>query len=356
MAYLSNTSVNGDLGVSGLTSVGSAGLKFTSGIINIFGSSNSGGTGNKSISIGSNAAATGENGIAIGYNAYSSKLNSIAIGSHSDSSSRVTASETCSIAIGSYNTKAAGSYSIALGYGSQTSATETVAIGDTAITSGENSIAIGYGAKATEYCSVAIGRAATSVAASTMVLGNSSYTSTIRLLSSSGTVVTSDARDKINIEPLKDSLGFINSLRPVTYNLNDRTSYAINDDEIDKENDEYKKYLIEKNNFNLEIPYYNKEEYKNGTKAHERNLVGLVAQDVVDSVLEYYGSEDYVNLVNRDSYNSGRDINSSNDSSYDKLYMNYTSFIPILIKAIQEQEEKIKSLEDKISLLLEEKK
>ena len=55
MAYLTNTSVNGDLGVSGLTSVGSAGLKFTSGIINIFGTSNSGGTGGNSISIGNGA-------------------------------------------------------------------------------------------------------------------------------------------------------------------------------------------------------------------------------------------------------------------------------------------------------------
>lgn len=69
MAYLTNTSVNGDLGVSGLVSVGSAGLKFTSGIINIFGSSNSAGTGGNSISIGSGAAATGAKGIAIGYGA-----------------------------------------------------------------------------------------------------------------------------------------------------------------------------------------------------------------------------------------------------------------------------------------------
>ena len=52
MAYLTNTSVNGDLGVSGLVSVGSAGLKFTSNIINIFGTINSGGTGSYSISIG----------------------------------------------------------------------------------------------------------------------------------------------------------------------------------------------------------------------------------------------------------------------------------------------------------------
>ena len=69
MAYLTNTSVNGDLGVSGLVSVGSVGLKFTSGIINIFGTTNSDGTGSNSISIGSGAAATNTYGVAIGYGA-----------------------------------------------------------------------------------------------------------------------------------------------------------------------------------------------------------------------------------------------------------------------------------------------
>ena len=85
MAYLTNTSVNGDLGVSGLTSVGSAGLKFTSGIINIFGTTNSGGTGTDSISIGNGAAATGEKGIAIGYNSTTKTGTNIGAGSQNNS-------------------------------------------------------------------------------------------------------------------------------------------------------------------------------------------------------------------------------------------------------------------------------
>ena len=318
MAYLSNTSVNGDLGVSGLTSVGSAGLKFTSGIINIFGTSNSGGTGTHSISIGSQAAAT-------------------------------------------------GTYSVALGFKAQTSATETVAIGDEANTSGPNSIAIGYGAGATKDYSIAFGRSAkatntyavsigpyatNATAKSIMLGGGSSYCSAVYYKGSTNNSL-SDERDKTEIKELRSAISFINRLKPVTYRMNMRDEYEYTEEEIsnfsEEKAEEYSKYLIDKEKYGLDIPFYNKEEHLKGTKKRDRSKIGFIAQDVEKLCNEEFGSDNYVNLINRMSYND--EDGNKRPEDYDRIYMNYEGFIPLLVKAFQEQNEYIKGLEARIDFL-----
>lgn len=244
MAYLTNTSVNGDLGVSGLTSVGSAGLKFTSGIINIFGSSNSGGTGTHSISIGSYAAAT-------------------------------------------------GSYSVALGFKAQTSATETVAIGDEANTSGSNSIAIGYGAGASGDKGIAIGRSAKATTGTNIGAGNETaarlalgWGGTTRYYGqSSGTIATtSDERDKTDFKEITNALEFINKVKVYTYVSNNRTDYSTD------------------GNITYDI-----EAHERGDKKGTRRRAGVKAQEVYALLKEIYNTDNYADIVDNSNYDNPDD-------------------------------------------------
>ena len=297
MAYLTNTSVNGDLGVSGLTSVGSAGLKFTSGIINIFGTSASGGTGSNSISIGNEAAAT-------------------------------------------------GTYSVALGFKAKTSATETVAIGDEANTGGSNSIAIGYGANATKDYSIAIGRSANGPSTAYYTrIGCGSYTSTGRALllgdgrnaftwmngAGSSWQSASDKRDKINIEPIQSALDFILKLKPVTYNMNPRESYR----SIDEQTGD---------------TIFDQEGYNSGTKKAHRRFAGLLAQDAYDAMIETYNDDNYADLIDWSGYDHPEEI----EKNEDQYSIQYERYIPFLIKAIQEQNDIIKNQSEQIEFLKKE--
>ena len=308
MAYLSNTSINGDLGVSGLTSVGTAGLKFTSGIINIFGTSNSGGTGNYSISIGSSAAAT-------------------------------------------------GSYSVALGFKAQTSATETVAIGDEADTSGDYSIAIGYGAKATDSYSAAIGRGANATGSYALSLGydakaskgtnlgyrgswstngvalgwhnNSSTSYYVYCTGSSGSQwsASSDKNDKTDIEniDLDKAYQFITSIDPVTYVYNYRNEYLL-DPEKDSVN-------------------YDVNEHLKGSRKNNRRNAGVLAQDVYDLEKEIFGSDNYAAIVDYNKYDAP-DLN-----DMDRYSVRYNEFIPFLIASIKKMDGIIKEQNDRITEL-----
>lgn len=339
MAYLTNTSVNGDLGVSGLISVGNAGLKFTSDIINIFGTTYSGGTGNYSISIGDGAAATNTYGVAIGYSTKVSGGRGIAIGG-SSTDNPTTVSGYGSIAIGPYNTTATQGYAIAMGYKAQATANESIAIGDEANTSGSTSIAIGYGAKATTSYSIAIGRGAVSSTANRLTIGSTDSTTGITsiFVGSAQHYTSSDINDKADIKPILSALEFINEIEPITYVRNPRADYI---SEEDLQSEEYLKYGITR---------YNKEEHKNGTKKGTRRLLGVKAQQVLELVRKYYPDIDdnSMNLVNSELYDRIRNNEEIPEYIEDQLTVNYSGFIPLLIKSIQELNSKIETLENKL--------
>lgn len=311
MAYLSNTSVNGDLGVSGLTSVGSAGLKFTSGIINIFGSSNSGGTGTSSISIGNGAAATGSYSVALGFKAQASKTETVAIGDEANTS---------------------GSNSIAIGY-------EAEATGDS------NGVAIGFNAKSNYSNSIAIGPNTSGPSSAYYTRIGGSYGSTGRalLLGNGYTSFTwmngagsswqsaSDKRDKINIEPIQSALDFILKLKPVTYNMNPRESYR----SIDEQTGD---------------TIFDQEGYSSGTKKAHRRVAGLVAQDAYDAMIETYNDDNYADLIDWSGYDHPEEI----EKNEDQYSIQYERYIPFLIKAIQEQNDIIKNQSEQIEFLKKE--
>lgn len=312
MAYLSNTSINGDLGVSGLTSVGSAGLKFTSGIINIFGSSNSGGTGGNSISIGSQAAATGTYGVAIGYNAKASKTNGVAIGGAADANSSAIASGDHSIAIGgssdSYAINASGANSIAIG-GWRTQA------------SGTKGIAIGYGAMASTGTNIGYnGNAGTG-----LYFGVRGLTSPwLYMTSAYGQLTTSsDSRDKCDFKNISKGLEFITKLVPVTYLDNGRENYILEDGTFDEES------------------------YNKGLLKGDRRIAGFKAQDVYNALKETYNDDNYAKVVDYNKYNK----DTASDDELDKYFLTYDALIPFLVDAIKEQQKEIAILKEKISNL-----
>ena len=290
MAYLSNTSVNGDLGVSGLVSVGTAGLKFTSGIINIFGGTNSGGTGGNSISIGNGAAATNDYSIAIGDGAKATGSTGIAIGSDAKASSLD------SLAIGS-SAKAEYNYSIALGYDATTSTSNELRLG-----SGTS----GTGIKTIRACQAI-------------------------------TITASDIRDKTDITPIQSALEFINNVTPITYVRNSRLDYA-----YDKDNENYEDFS------EYDFKKYDKSEHQLGTKKGSRRIAGVKAQEVLELEKRIYGSDNYINLVYDNQYNmrnEGKDIPEGVENAYS---VNYIGFIPLLIRSIQELDSKNKLLEERI--------
>ncbi len=120
-------------------------------------------------------------------------------------------------------------------------------------------------------------------------LGNSNKRWTA-VWAANGTIQTSDARDKTNIQSIEYGLDDILKLRPVSYSWKDRP--------------------------------------ESGTK------LGLIAQELESVIPE---------VIVR--------ATPGEDSTSDRLGVYYSDLIPVLIKAIQEQEEKIIQLQEEIELL-----
>ncbi|MCB0458269.1 MAG: tail fiber domain-containing protein, partial [Flavobacteriaceae bacterium] len=81
--------------------------------------------------------------------------------------------------------------------------------------------------------------------------------------------------------------------------------------------------------------------YKSFISPNNRIRMGLIAQEVEPIIPEVVIKEDV------DIDKNGNKV--VTEGAY--LSMNYTDLIPVLIKAIQEQDEKIKKLEEKINTL-----
>ncbi len=266
-------------------------------------------------------ASGGSNSIAIGYKAKTSSNYSITIGDQSDADSNN------SISIGR-STQSQGNEGIALGRNTYVSGNSSIAFGTSAKAQTDYAIVIGNSSQAYRQNAVALGRninvqGDNSVGmganiyighSNSLVLGNntqSTKTNQLRLgniteVDLNGAVIAnvSDGRFKKEINENVNGLDFINALRPVTY-IFDSEKY---------------------NDFHKEL----------GGMASS-NIVesGFIAQEV-EEVMQ----------------NTGYDFNGlivPKNTETDNYKISYEKFVVPLVKAVQEQQEIIESLQQQIN-------
>jgi hypothetical protein len=124
--------------------------------------------------------------------------------------------------------------------------------------------------------------------------------------------VTSDGRDKTDIEDIEYGLDFINKIRPVKYKWNNRSSYKNEDGIIDES-----------------IPPFSRKE--------DKIRLGFIAQEVIQ-VENEFGNENE-NLLVADA------------EQEDSLKITETHMIPVLVKAIQELKAELESVKDELQTL-----
>jgi len=193
--------------------------------------------------------------------------------------------------VSAYNAK--GSNYVALGYEAGRRYSNASDAGDFT-----NSVYVGYdtrvgGTSGQRTNENVFGNAATGQGNNTVMLGNSSIDATNGLFCyDTGIASPSDARDKTNIENLNTGLELILALRPVKFTWNMRDYGNVGNKDI-----------------------------------------GFIAQEV-DKVQNIAGESDNIKLVN-----------TNNDDQY---WMQRDNLIPILVKAIQQQQTQIELLKERI--------
>ena len=314
---------------------------------------NSTASGDSSTALGDGATASSENSTALGYSSSASSYSSTAVGYNS------TASDMYSTALG-YNSKASGRDSTALGYYSNASGTGSMALGDlskatnissvalggASTSSALYSVALGGDSTASGNGSVALGRESTALGTGSVALGSFSTVSstdseTMQLGDTSlsalrcvvNLTVTSDKRDKTDIEDITNALAFVERLNPVTFVSNDR-EYYISDE--DKKGETFRTYGMCE---------YDRVSHAAGTKKGERRRCGLLAQEVVEAMQSVYGTDNYANVVN-DNFH---DLTNKPSDVENKYTLAYANLVPFLIGAIKELNAKIKILEGKLA-------
>lgn len=180
---------------------------------------------------------TGTSSTGIGVGVVSTGEYSIAIGETAE------ATDDATIAIG-YGANASAQLSSAIGYGAVASNTSATAIGVSAeasniassaigansVASGIESTAIGASASATHTNATAIGKSAASNGNNTFTLGNSSI-ATLRCQVTSITAL-SDRRYKKNIKKIPSVLEFIKQLKPISFRWNKKLKAKYNIEEF----------------------------------------------------------------------------------------------------------------------------
>ena len=134
-----------------------------------------------------------------------------------------------------------------------------------------------------------------------------------------GTINTSDGREKTDITPESLGLNFINQLNPVSYRWKVGQQIAKEDNKYDEEGK-----LI------------GTERYVEGTRPGQRIHHGLIAQEVKQT-LDNLGIQDFAGWVLEDK-----------DNPESTQGLRYTEFIAPLIKAVQELSQKVADLEAKL--------
>lgn len=273
-------------------------------------------------------ATTSANSFVIGQNASTTNIEGVAIGNGSAGNFR-------SVAIG-FNSASNGTESLALGFGSgaafqsvaigrtaRTLSAQSVAIGKESGVRGFRSISLGWRARVGSAISTAIGANAIANQFNSMALGTNAITTQtgqLRLgaftqFDTNGAVVVSpsDGRFKTNVKDNVGGLDFIMSLRPVTYTF------------------DYAKFDA----------FHKIEDIRANTEITE---TGFIAQEIEEAMRA--ANFDFDGLV------------APIDVSSDNYKLSYSKFVVPLTKAIQEQQQlindqnaKIKALEDKMARL-----
>lgn len=204
-------------------------------------------------------------------------------------------------------------------------ASNSIAIGNKAAARVSKSVSIGYSAGTSAPNNMSSTNI-NSVGASTwrVAIGDGTR-SLLYYTSTSQAAITSDRRDKTDIEEIVNASEFLNKLRPVTYVSNDRYDYC---------------------NFG-DITTFDEEAYNMEKNKGERRHAGLIAQEVYDALNEEYHTNNYADIVDYNRF----DPDDIDESQFDKYYMRYEALIPFLIKGFKEQQEKIQLLEDEINEL-----
>lgn len=192
---------------------------------------------------------------------------------------------------GTYQGGEGSSYGIAIGYNATTKGGVNIGAGNRA-DDHPNSICFGTGSSLKLYYSGGIGQIA----------------------------VSSDLRDKTDFISLDEkALEFINQVQTYTYVDNGRWNYSIDGDLT-----------------------YNIEEHKKETKKGNRRHAGVKAQEVYALMKNVFGDDNYASIVDNNHYDN------PDNPCFDRYFVRYESFIPFLIKSIQEQQKQIEELKTEI--------
>ena len=327
------------------TTVGyDAGKSITTGIYNTFLGTWSG-----------DAHTVGYNNVAIGNNAFGSDVSSracVAVGSsalrdmnNTDTDAYNTAvgfAAGAAITTGTHNTAIGGlaldanttaSNNTAVGYGALTAnstGASNVAIGyssGAAVTTGNVNSCLGYQAGSSITSgggNICLGRdsglsgspgGAITSASNILSLGDENIaTANIQV----DWTVASDARDKTDFTTLDLGLDFVNALTPYTYKWDKRSKYG------DKSSEGY--------DLNAQVP--------DGTHKEDWLDIGFKAQDIEAlEIAAGYTKDNSTNLV------------SSHTSDGKQMGLQYSKFVPILVKAVQEQQALITNLTERLEAL-----
>lgn len=268
----------------------------------------------------------GDLSIPIGWNAQcrSGSRRGIAIGA----SAAIAVNSVGAVALGGA-AWASSSYCIAIGFNASAQAMDSV-------------IAIGAHSRVLAPNSVALGPRAETTNANSIQLGSSSNLSSITAKVS--ITVTSDERDKADIEDLDNAMEFLRRVRAFRYKANPRDLYA---KEIDPNKSEEEYTEDEKKQVEYQRKYgfvpYDKEAHAAGAKKGSRVRVGVSAQEVQRALVDVYNDIGYANLVNDNLFDLDPDTIPEDVESH--LGVSYENFIPFLIQAVQELDRRTSILE-----------
>lgn len=280
-----------------------------------------------STAIGCGANAYGETSSSFGYFAKALGVNATAIGSGAFSEARSTALGCDAKAMDD---------STAIGLNANATANHSTAVGYLSNAKGIYSTALGYRTNCSMYAnySTALGYCASTANANSIQLGNASRLSSIT--SKVAITVTSDERDKFDVENVSEgAVEFLKRIRAVTYVFNGRELY-IDDESKLSDSDKEKK-------MKYGLCAYDKAAHSSGTKKGKRRRIGVLAQEVQQALESTFGNSSYANLVNNNLFDfNEEDVPEDVES---QLAVNYEGFIPFLIKAVQELDERIGALE-----------
>lgn len=297
--------------------------------------------GLNSVALGHNAHASGC-AVAVGFFAETADYRSVAVGPYAKALSGAGTSVgydsnavSNGVALGCA-ANAASPYGTAVGPSARCAAWNGIALGSGTVANGpEGSIAIGYHAACSGCMSMAIGPNATEIDGNAIRLGQSGLSGLYCAVSLS---VTSDIRDKAEVEPLADgAVALLEEITPIRYVRNARTFYVDRDSE-DFPEEEKEKF------FRFGLCEYDRAAHTAGTKKGERKRIGVSAQEVLAALEQVYGDASYANLVNDNFHDL--DPETIPDGVENQLTVSYEGFVPILIKAVQELSARIKELEE----------